>query len=116
MNSPQQPNDTDAYEWGEIAALLVLCFRNMDANLRPHASFEEQLRAAIPLSEGNAHFQRSIAAIAAFHEQRPELFLNLHLAVRILLEALQEADLGAGIRWSTCNWITQSKITTLNRL
>jgi hypothetical protein len=104
------------YDFPDIAALLVMMLRNLSAEGLPHGSFDEQLQKSMGLLPKNPVFTDSLQVVSFLHAKRPDLFANLHNAVRALLEELQQTQTNEGLRWSVCAFISQDQIKRIGRL
>ena len=110
-------NTPTAYEFSDIATLLVLMLRNLDANGdASHGSFDDQLKASMDLLPSNVSFSKSMRVAAFLHGQRTDLFDDLHKAVRALLEEMERTKTDLGEQWSVCAFVSQNQIKRIARL
>jgi hypothetical protein len=103
------------YDFPDIAALLVLMLRNLDAAGDAYCSFADQLGKSSDVLD-NVKFKDSMRVVSFLHGNRSDLFDNVHNALRLLLEELEVTKLQDGTRWSICAFISRNQIARIGRL
>jgi len=109
----QATNTPLTYDFSDIAALLVVMLRNTTAGGGAYTSFADQLAASTNLLPGNQIFSESMQVVSFLFKQQPALFDDLHMAVRKLLETLENTKTEQGVERSVCSFISQDQIAVV---
>lgn len=105
--------DDQAYNGGELAALLVMFFRNTDGNADPYGSFPAQLSGSETVGSG-ADFERARKSIVELYRRKPYLIDAAHQTVRSALTELAELrDQNGNKLWSSCKQVSAMYIDML---
>jgi hypothetical protein len=98
------------YQGGDVAALLVLFFRNASPTATEYKSFDEQLKAAASISD-NEELADALKAIRKLQADNPKLIEAAHFAVRDVLVALE-----ATLMWGSCKFVNPDHIRRICNL
>jgi hypothetical protein len=98
------------YQGGDVAALLVLFFRNATPAAGEYKSFDEQLQAAATISD-NEELADALRAIRKLQADDPKLIEAAHFAVRDVLVALEST-----LMWGSCKFVNPDHIRRICNL
>jgi hypothetical protein len=105
--------DDQAYTGGELAALLVMFFRNSDGQANPYNDFPDQLTRSATVGTG-ADFEKARNAAEELYKRKPYLIDAVHQTVRSALTELELLrDQSGNKLWSSCKLVSATHVLML---